>query len=215
MAAPRGLAALDEVVSRVRAAFEPPAGEAAPLAAAEAAAGGSPVQEGSASLGLELLAGGSARAGARHFIAALSGGESAERLAASFEPNRYLGSAESARDAAATFCARARLAPAPLRLTFVFHGTSSANISSILQTNLDPKRRRRQAHGKGEYVATDPNVAVGYMHGTNRLVVLLLAADVEGMRSLRGDNVVVVRDTALLLPLREMDKTHHFVTFLS
>ena len=37
-------------------------------------------------------------------------------------------------------------------LRLCFHGTSPENINSILQNSLDPRLRRGQAHGPGEYL---------------------------------------------------------------
>jgi hypothetical protein len=45
----------------------------------------------------------------------------------------------------------------------VFHGTAEQNIESICKTGLDPSLRRGQAHGPGEYFATDAAVSLPYV----------------------------------------------------
>uniref|UniRef100_A0A7S3DQU0 PARP catalytic domain-containing protein n=1 Tax=Entomoneis paludosa TaxID=265537 RepID=A0A7S3DQU0_9STRA len=53
----------------------------------------------------------------------------------------------------------------------VFHGTRSENIDNILENGLDPKRRRGQAHGPGEYFSRRPGLSASYCHGGNKMLV--------------------------------------------
>ena len=49
---------------------------------------------------------------------------------------------------------------------------AEANVVSICTTGLDPKRRAGQAHGAGEYFATDATVSVPYMKGGKKMIVM-------------------------------------------
>jgi hypothetical protein len=44
-----------------------------------------------------------------------------------------------------------------------FHGTPEANIDAICRTGLDPNRRSGQAHGPGEYFATNATTSLGFV----------------------------------------------------
>jgi len=59
-------------------------------------------------------------------------------------------------------------------LGLAFHGTKGVNIPSILKNGLDPKRRRGQAYGPGEYFGKDPAVSVSYCHGGLELLVFVV-----------------------------------------
>lgn len=58
---------------------------------------------------------------------------------------------------------------APVEL--VFHGTRMENIDNILENGLDPKLRRGQAYGKGEYFSRSPAVSSSYCRGGTRMLV--------------------------------------------
>ena len=45
---------------------------------------------------------------------------------------------------------------------YAYHGTPAANVDSIVKTNLDPKKARRQAYGKGCYFSEYPEVSHRY-----------------------------------------------------
>ena len=45
---------------------------------------------------------------------------------------------------------------------YAYHGTPASNVDSIVKTNLDPKRSRFGAHGKGCYFSEYPEVSHGY-----------------------------------------------------
>lgn len=58
-------------------------------------------------------------------------------------------------------------------LQIVFHGTRTLNITPILKDGLDPKKRKGQAYGPGEYFGTHPSISVSYCHGD--LMMLIFA----------------------------------------
>ena len=53
-----------------------------------------------------------------------------------------------------------------------FTSQAEANVVSICTTGLDPKRRMGQAHGAGEYFATNATISVPYMKGGKKMVVM-------------------------------------------
>mmetsp|Transcript_6891 Transcript_6891/g.15279 ORF Transcript_6891/g.15279 Transcript_6891/m.15279 type:complete len:478 (+) Transcript_6891:2-1435(+) len=58
---------------------------------------------------------------------------------------------------------------APLEL--VFHGTRPENIDVILKNGLDPKLRRGQAYGPGEYFSRRPSISASYCKGGLKMIV--------------------------------------------
>ena len=56
----------------------------------------------------------------------------------------------------------------------VFHGTPHQNIMNIMLNGLDPKRRRGQAYGPGEYFGKDPGTSSSYCHGGKQMCVFLV-----------------------------------------
>lgn len=60
--------------------------------------------------------------------------------------------------------------PDDSELAIVFHGTPEKNVSTILKDGLDPKKRRGQAHGPGEYFGRDPSVSLSYCYERRRMV---------------------------------------------
>ena len=60
--------------------------------------------------------------------------------------------------------------PDDSELAIVFHGTPEKNVSTILKGGLDPKKRRGQAHGPGEYFGRDPSVSLSYCYERRRMV---------------------------------------------
>jgi len=77
----------------------------------------------------------------------------------SFTPNPDCGPGNSVYD---RFVEASRLLPDPASLAIVFHGTHENNIPAILKDGLDPKKRKGQAYGPGEYFSTDPGTSTGY-----------------------------------------------------
>jgi Poly(ADP-ribose) polymerase catalytic domain len=59
-------------------------------------------------------------------------------------------------------------------LQVVFHGTRYHNIESILRNGLDPKKRRKQAYGPGEYFGKNPPISVSYCHDDLTMLVLVV-----------------------------------------
>ena len=53
----------------------------------------------------------------------------------------------------------------PDREVLAYHGTSKANISNVLQTNLQVGYVQRQAYGRGNYFSEFPAVSLGYGDG--------------------------------------------------
>ena len=85
-------------------------------------------------------------------------------------------------------------------LGLVFHGTSEGNIQSILAHGLDPRRRKRQAFGPGEYFSTDPCLSVSYCNGGLEMLVFLVV--IPPARPQRAPHdYVVVNDNDHQLPL--------------
>ncbi|KAL3900156.1 MAG: hypothetical protein SGARI_006300 [Bacillariaceae sp.] len=87
-------------------------------------------------------------------------------------------------------------------LSIVFHGTATANVNTILKNGLDPKRRRGQAYGPGEYFSKDPSVSQSYCKGGKSMLVFLVVVPpiAQQYRSLPSD-YVVVKDNSHQLPL--------------
>ena len=103
------------------------------------------------------------------------------------------------------------------KLALVFHGTAPTNIKSIFREGLDPKKRRGQAYGVGEYFAKDPSVCVAYCKQGNSILAFavlipLRPDDMEMEEDPRGnslrrrgirvsDQFVVVPETCHQFPL--------------
>ncbi len=79
------------------------------------------------------------------------------------------------------FAAWAQVPNKSMRL--VFHGTSEDNIEAICAEGLDPKRRRGQALGPGEYFAGTPGVSLGYCRGGRKMLVFCILIDASGVTS--------------------------------
>ena len=79
------------------------------------------------------------------------------------------------------FAAWAQVPNKSMRL--VFHGTSEENIDAICAEGLDPKRRRGQALGPGEYFAGTPGVSLGYCKGGRKMLVFCILIDASGVTS--------------------------------
>ena len=79
------------------------------------------------------------------------------------------------------FAAWAQVPNKSMRL--VFHGTSEENIDAICAEGLDPKRRRGQALGPGEYFAGTPGVSIGYCKGGRKMLVFCILIDASGVTS--------------------------------
>ena len=82
----------------------------------------------------------------------------------------------------------------------VFHGTAEANIESICQTGLDPRRRAGQAHGPGEYFASNVAVSVPYCRGGRKMLVFAVLTDRSGITADTG-SIIVVHKPEHQLPL--------------
>ncbi|KAL9188919.1 hypothetical protein ACHAXT_011409 [Thalassiosira profunda] len=80
----------------------------------------------------------------------------------------------------------------------VFHGTSEANVESILCNGLDPSLRKGQAHGQGEYFANRPELPISYCRGGKAMVVF---AVITTSSELRVRDIVVVTECNRQLPI--------------
>lgn len=97
---------------------------------------------------------------------------------------------------------RSYAAAADKTIRVVFHGTSEANIGPISLFGLDPKLRKRQLLGTGDYFSAQFKQAVPYCTSSRagRLLVFAILTDPSGI-TLDREDVVVVHKTAHQLPL--------------
>ena len=86
-------------------------------------------------------------------------------------------------------------------LAVVFHGTATTNIPDILYNGLDPKRRKGQAYGPGEYFSKDPAISVSYCHGGLELLVFLVVIPNKTAHNICPPDYVVVENNDHQLPL--------------
>jgi hypothetical protein len=93
------------------------------------------------------------------------------------------------------------------KVCVVFHGTSSKNISSILQDGLDPEKRTGQAYGKGEYFSMEPSVCFSYCKNDKATIVFLVIMPLPLTSKTTGQNIhipydfVIVEETRHQFPL--------------
>jgi hypothetical protein len=87
-----------------------------------------------------------------------------------------------------------------MAVRLVFHGTAEANVDAICAAGLDPKFRRGQAYGKGEYFADDALVSIPYCKGGKAMLVFAVLTDPSGMTYDQG-GIVVVHKPEHQLPL--------------
>jgi len=78
----------------------------------------------------------------------------------SFKPNPDAVAGKAIHDRFVEACCKNL--PEYATLAIAFHGTGEDNIPHILKDGLDPKKRRGQAYGPGEYFSTDPGVSTSY-----------------------------------------------------
>lgn len=89
------------------------------------------------------------------------------------------------------------------RMAVVFHGTSEEKIPEILRHGLDPRYRRTQAFGAGEYFSKEPGLASTYCKNSNKLVVFLIFIPEEHEKyyNQKDRDIVVVNNTSHELPI--------------
>ena len=100
------------------------------------------------------------------------------------------------------FAAWAHVPNKSMRL--VFHGTSEENIDAICREGLDPKRRRGQAMGPGEYFGGQPAVSLGYCRGGRKMLVFCILTDPSGVTQFNEQipgGVAVIHKPEHQLPL--------------
>ena len=80
-----------------------------------------------------------------------------------------------------------------------FHGTRDSNIPSILKNGYDPKLRRGQAYGAGEYFAATPTISMGYCSGRKMIVNELLLGK-NGTHHTKHGDIIVMKNPDHNLP---------------
>ena len=89
------------------------------------------------------------------------------------------------------------------RMGVVFHGSPEERIPQILKNGLDPRYRRTQAFGKGEYFSKDPGLATTYCQGGHKLIVYLvfIPEEHEKYYNQRDRDIIVVNNVSHELPV--------------
>ncbi|CAB9527727.1 expressed unknown protein [Seminavis robusta] len=89
------------------------------------------------------------------------------------------------------------------RIGVVFHGTPEERVQEILNNGLDPKYRKTQAFGKGEYFSKDPGLATTYTKGGHKMIVFLIFIPEEHERyyNQKDRDIIVVNNTSHELPI--------------
>ena len=88
----------------------------------------------------------------------------------------------------------------------VFHGTADRNIKNILKSGLDPKKRRGQAYGPGEYFGKDPGTSSGYCHGCKRMCVFFVIVPRLRPVESQSANVATIRPPYEMIVV---EQNHH------
>ena len=98
--------------------------------------------------------------------------------------------------------------PPSAQLGLVFHGTPRENIASILLHGLDPRKRKRQSYGPGEYFSTHPEISLKYSNGLREIIVCLVILPESVASSIMTTaqrrpkpSIIVVRNDKHHLPL--------------
>ena len=89
------------------------------------------------------------------------------------------------------------------RTCLAFHGTAEGNIDSICNNGYDPKLRGTstgQAHGAGEYFATDPNTSLGYCKSGKKMLLNELLLGQSGVHHTQHGAIIVMKDPNHELP---------------
>ncbi|XP_049848133.1 uncharacterized protein LOC126311218 isoform X2 [Schistocerca gregaria] len=89
---------------------------------------------------------------------------------------------------------------------YAFHGTSEPSIKEITTHGFDVSLVKRAIHGYGIYCALDPNVAITYCRGGNKMLMVRLITD--GLKWIRKVQYYVVPNSAGMNPL-------YIITFAS
>ena len=80
-------------------------------------------------------------------------------------------------------------------IKLVFHGTPEKNVEAIQRDGLDPKRRKGQVYGKGEYFGTDAQTSLGYTQGGKCMLIFAVLTDSSGVTH-HQENGQVMQTTA-------------------
>ena len=89
------------------------------------------------------------------------------------------------------------------RTCLAFHGTAEGNIDSICNNGYDPKLRGTstgQAHGAGEYFATDPNTSLRYCKAGKKMLLNELLLGRSGVHHTQHGAIIVMKDPNHGLP---------------
>lgn len=89
-------------------------------------------------------------------------------------------------------------------ILLVFHGTLEANIGSICQGGLDPKRRSGQSLGMGEYFGKSFSVSRSYCKGGRKMLVFAVLEDPSGVTH-NDANTIVIHNPEHHLPIFVVD----------
>lgn len=85
-------------------------------------------------------------------------------------------------------------------ITLAFHGTARKNIEAICENGFDPKRRKRQALGVGEYFAMYASVSMPYCNGDKQILVVAILIDKSGLTA-NQNGILVINQPEHQLPL--------------
>lgn len=90
-------------------------------------------------------------------------------------------------------------------LAIVFHGTREDNIPHILKRGLDPKKRKRQNFGAGEYFSPDPGLSTSYCGAGRKTLVFVVVVPYTSSYSHAGIIVVPTSEHQLSLGVVSFD----------
>jgi len=85
-------------------------------------------------------------------------------------------------------------------IALVFHGTKTENISDISKNGLDPKARKGQAYGAGEYFSKCPSTSASYCKGDKSMLVFCVIIP-PPCKENQPPDYVVVEENSHQLPL--------------
>ena len=118
---------------------------------------------------------------------------------ASFERNSAASVGNRVHDQFVQACKKV---PKTATLAIVFHGTHPDNIKAILRNGLDPKKRRCQAYGPGEYFSTEPGLSTRFCKGGKQMLVFVVVVPMAlNVKKNCPSNIVVVPTKEHQLPL--------------
>jgi hypothetical protein len=92
------------------------------------------------------------------------------------------------------------------RMELAFHGTAETNIENICENGLDPKLRKLQAFGPGEYFGNYAETSAPYCRGGDKIIGFGLLVDKSGLTYKSGltsnlNNIIVINKPEHQIPL--------------